>query len=48
MRTVNIELFFTIPQPDFQWITFLSEKANEVKAMAEQGINAAKDKCKVQ
>ena len=25
-----------------------SEKAQEVKAMAEQGLNAAKDKCKVQ
>ena len=25
-----------------------SEKANEVKAMAEQGVNMAKEKCKVQ
>jgi len=26
----------------------MAQKANEVKAMAEQGLNAAKDKCKVQ
>ena len=26
----------------------ISEKAQEVKAMAEQGLNMAKDKCKVQ
>jgi hypothetical protein len=25
----------------------LAEKANEMKAMAEQGLNIAKDKCKV-
>ena len=25
---------------------FFAEKAQEVKAMAEQGLNAAKDKCK--
>jgi len=27
--------------------SLFAEKANEVKAMAEQGLNAAKDKCKV-
>jgi hypothetical protein len=27
---------------------FLSEKAAEVKALAEQGVAMAKDKCKVQ
>jgi hypothetical protein len=26
----------------------MAQKAQEVKAMAEQGLNAAKDKCKVQ
>ena len=27
---------------------FISEKAQDMKDMAEKGINAAKDKCKVQ
>ena len=27
---------------------YISAKAQEMKAMAEQGLNAAKDKCKVQ
>ena len=31
-----------------EYVSIFAEKAQEMKAMAEQGLNAAKDKCKVQ
>ena len=34
--------------PKFFPYIYISAKAQEMKAMAEQGLNAAKDKCKVQ